>query len=205
MVPLDSTYIADANHTPAPLIAATYTDHDGLKTGYLFAFNRHKTPNDQMQFTPAQLGLSDAPAYVYDAASGTGQSLDQGASFSAPLGAGANAFYVVAPVGKSGIAFLGDKGKFVGTGKQRISSLTDEAGKLTIGVLLAENEKEITLHGFAASAPTAAVYSGLDDPIQYNPVTHYFTVEVKPDANTPVDRSTADPVRHVTVILQTAK
>ena len=205
MVPLDASYIADANKTPAPLIAATYTDHDGLKTGYLFAFNRHKTPGDRAQFTPAQLGLPNASAYVYDYFAGTGQSLDQGASFSAPLGEGADAFYVVAPVGKSGIAFLGDKDKFVGTGKQRISSLTDEAGKLTIGVLLAENEKEITLHGFASSAPSAAIYSGLDDPLQYNSTTHYFTVIVKPDESTPIDRSVADPVRHVTVVLKTAK
>jgi len=202
IVPLDCSYIADAEKEPAPLTAATCTDLDGIKTEYVFAFNRPQTPADEVRFTPAELGLSGS-AYVYDYFSGTGQLCGADAGFSAPLAQNAAAFYVVAPVGKSGIAFLGDQDKFVGTGRQRITSLQDEAGRLTVGVALAESEKSVVLHGYAASAPKVTMVAGQDDDVQYNPVTHYFTVEIKSDAAAPVDKSAGDPVRHLTVVLET--
>ena len=202
IVPLDRSYIADANQEPAPLTSGTYTDHRGIKTGYVFAFNRHKTPADKVHFTLGELGLN-SPAYVYDYFSGTGERVAPHGSFSAQLGRNKSAFYVVAPVGKSGIAFLGDKGKFVGTGKQRIESLCDEAGKLTVGVVLAANEKTVVLHGYAASAPKATVLAGEDDAVQYDPVTRYFTVAINVDGAAPTDKSSSDPVRKMTVILET--
>jgi hypothetical protein len=204
IVPLDSSYIADAQKKPAPLTGSTYTDRGGIKTEYVFAFNRPKTPADEVHFSPAELGLS-GPAYVYNYFSGTGKLLNDDADFTAPLSKGASAFYVVAPVGQSGIAFLGDKNVFVGTGKQRITSLHDEAGKLTVGIVLAQNEKSVVLHGYAAVEPKVTVISGLDDAIRYDPVSHYFAVEVKPDGNTPVEQSTGDPVRQLTVVLETEK
>jgi hypothetical protein len=202
MVPLDASYIADAQGQKTPLTASTFTDHDGLKTEYVFAFRRPKTTGDGIQFSPVELGLT-SPAYVYDYFTAQGVRQEATAGFSATLGDKGSAFYVIAPVGKSGIAFLGDKGKFVGTGKQRIASLHDEPGRLTVGVLFAENEKSVTLHGYADGEPKLTVVSGLDDPVQYDPATHYFTVEVKPDLNVPADRSAADPVRRVTVLLET--
>ncbi|MGH7992880.1 MAG: hypothetical protein ACREDQ_05150, partial [Limisphaerales bacterium] len=204
IVPLDSSYIADAQKKPAPLTGSTYTDRGGTKTEYVFAFNRPRTPADEVHFSPAELGLS-GPAYVYNYFSGTGKLLNDDADFTAPLSKGASAFYVVAPVGQSGIAFLGDKNVFVGTGKQRITSLHDEAGKLTVGIVFAQNEKSVVLHGYAAVEPKVTVISGLDDAIRYDPVSHYFAVEVKPDGNTPVEQSTGDPVRQLTVVLETEK
>jgi len=204
IVPLDSSYIADAEHKLAPLTAGTYTDRAGIKTEYVFAFNRPGTPDDKVHFSPRELGLSGS-AYIYDYFSGAGRLLNNDGKFSSPLAKNASVFYVVAPLGKSGIAFLGDKNKFVGTGKQRITSLDDKAGSLTVGVLLAENEKSVTLHGYAVSAPKVTVLAGEDDNVQYNPTTHYFTVLIKPDANTFVDRSTADPVRQITVVFDMPK
>ena len=160
-----------------------------------------KCPPTKCSFTPAELGLNGS-AYVYDYFSGNGKLLGSDKVFSSSLDKKASAFYVVAPVGRSGIAFLGDKNKFVGTGKQRITSLDDEAGKLTIGVMLAANEPDVILHGFADKEPQAIVVAGQDDAVQYNPATHYFTVRINADTNAPVDSSAADPVRQVTVILQ---
>jgi hypothetical protein len=202
IVPLDRSYIADAEKKAAPMTASTYTDHDGIKTEYVFAFNRPKTPDDKVHFTLGELGVN-GPAYVYDYFSGASQRLDARAKFSAPLARDAAAFYVVAPVGKSGIAFLGDKDKFVGTGRQRIEWLHDEAGKLTVGVVLAANEKSVVLHGYAPSAPKATVLAGEDDDVQYDPVTRHFTVVINVDTNAPVDKSSSDPVRKMTVILET--
>ena len=201
IVPLDQSYLADATDQPSPLTAGTYTDDGGIKTEYVFAANRPKTPADEVQFSSTDLGLS-GPAYVYDYFSGTGKLL-KGNKFTAPLPANSAAFYVVAPVGKSGIAFLGDKDKFVGTGKQRITSLDDQSGKLTIGIALAANETSVTLHGFAASAPKVSVVSGADDDVQYDPATHYFFVKINGDTNAPLERSAADPVHQMTVVLET--
>ena len=202
IVPLDQSYLADAKGQPAPLVAGTDTDRDGIKTEYIFAFNRPNRPAGQVQFKSSEIGLK-GPAYVYDYFSGEGQLLSDGATFSAPLAENSSAFYVAAPVGKSGIAFLGDKNKFVGTGKERITSLDDKKGKLTIGITLAANETSVTLHGFANTPPQATVIAGADDAVQYNPATHYFSVLINADTNAPVDTSAADPVRQMTVVLDT--
>jgi hypothetical protein len=204
IVPLDQCYIADADKQPGPLAASTYTDHEGVKTEYLFAFNRTKTPADSVRFTLGEIGL-DGSAYVYDYFAGTGQKLAPGGAFTAPLAPDASAFYVIAPVGKSGIAFLGDKHKFVGTGKQRITSLRDEPGKLTIGLALAANEPSVTLHGYASAKPAVTVAAAEDDDIQYDPATRYFTVVIKSDASAPTSRSGGDPVRQAKVILEVAR
>jgi hypothetical protein len=199
IVPDDATYIADAQKKAAPLVARTFTDHNGIKTDYIFAWNRRKASANTVRFS------ADSAAYVYDYFADTGRPVESGARFESPLAGNDTAFFVVAPVGKSGIAFLGDKGKFVGTGKERIESLADEPDRLTVGVVLAENEKSVVLHGFASSEPKATVLAGLDDAVQFNPATHYFKVVIKPEAGTPVDRSSGDPVRHVTVLLEVQK
>jgi hypothetical protein len=112
-------------------------------------------------------------------------------------------FYVVAPVLKSGIAFLGDRDKFVGTGKQRISSLQNAPGKLMVNVVFAEGEAAVTLHGYAETAPEVSAASGQAGAVQYDAATKHFSVEVKPDTGTPVDNSGGDPVRHAMVTLKT--
>ena len=202
MVPLDRSYVADAKNESAPLTASTYTDHGGNKTEYVFAFDRGGQSSRKVDFNVSELGL-DRPAYVYDYFAKTAKRLNARADFSAELEKKANAFYVVAPVGKSGIAFLGDEDKFVGTGKQRITSMQDEPGKLTVGVVLAAGEKSVVLHGYAATAPKATVLTGVDDDLQFDSATGHFTIEVKADSTSPTNKSTSDPVREVTVVFET--
>jgi hypothetical protein len=202
IVPLDRSYIADAQRAPAPLMASTYTDRDGVRTGYLFAFNRPQTQEGDVRFSLTELGLG-GPAYVFDYFSGAGTLLQAEGVFSAPLGRNASAFYVIAPVGRSGIALLGDKGKFVGTGKQRIASLRDEAGRLTIGIIFAENESAVVLNGYSAIEPRITVISGAAGILCYDPASRYFSVDVQPDMSAPLDTSAPDPVRRLTVLLET--
>jgi hypothetical protein len=201
---MDQSYVADAKNENAPLTASTYTDRNGTKTEYIFAFNGKNKPASEVKFKLADFGL-DGSAYVCDGFSGTARRLDAGAEFSAPLAENADAFYVVAPVGKSGIAFLGDKDKFVGTGKQRIRSLQDEAGKLTAKVEFAASETAVVLHGYAAQSPKVTVQNGAADKVQYDSATGHFTVGIRPDSKATLDKSGADPVRHVTVVLETTK
>jgi hypothetical protein len=204
IVPLDRCYIADARQTPAPLVASTHTRQGGIRTEYLFAFRRPKTSESQVDFTLAEIGL-DAPAYVYDYFAQTGRSLAAGGAFSATLPKSGMAFYVVSPVGKSGIAFLGDRDKFVGTGRQRISSLKDLPGKLTANILFAESETTVTLHGYAELAPKVSVESGHAGAVQFDAATRHFSVEVECDPQAPLDHSSGDPVRHAKVILKTSE
>ena len=202
IVPLDQSYLADANGRPSPLIAGTYTDHNGIKTAYIFSFNRPKVSGGNVRLTPAQIGFH-SPVYVYDYFSGEGKRLDSDDVFFARLGKQASAFYVVAPTGKSGIAFLGDKDKFVGTGRERIAAMDDQPGRLTVGVELATSETSVTLHGYSEKAPRVTVLAGQDDPVKYDSMTHYFQVEIRADTHSGPDRSGADPVRRLTVVLET--
>ncbi len=204
MVPLDRTYIADAKKKHSPFMAATYTENNGLRTSYVFAFNRSGSAPGEVKASRADLGLN-GDAYVYDYFAASGKPLPENESLTAPLAEKAAAFYVVAPMRQSGIAFLGDKGKFVGTGRQRIAAIEEARHKLTVNLLLAENEDTVTLHGFAKAAPSATILAGVDDPVQYDPTTHYFTMEIKGDRHAPLDRRGPDPVREVTVILETPK
>ncbi len=202
LLPLDQSYIADAQHVESPLVAGTYTDHDGLKTGYVFAFNRSKTEDEKVRFSPSELGLK-TEVYIYDYFTGTARPLNAGKTFSALLAAQASAFYVVAPLGQSGIAFLGDAGKFVSTGKQRIVSLRDEPGKLTVDIVFAKTEESVILHGYAVSAPKVTVQSGNAGAVQYDAATQHFTVELKPDMTLPTEEFMGEPVRKMTVALET--
>jgi len=201
IVPLDRCYVADAARKTEPLIAATYTTANGTKTAYVFAFNRHKTPPTKVHFSSSELGLSGR-VYVYDYFSSTGKELAQDASFSAPLARDASAFYILAPLWRSGIAFLGDRGKFVGTGKQRITAMQDERDKLKISLVFAASEKFAVLHGYSLTPPIITTTNGEHNELKYEPVSGHFSVGVKPDTNIPLDKSQPDPVRKMTVVFE---
>lgn len=203
-MPLDCSYLADAQGKSSPLVAGTFTDHSGIKTEYLFAFNDSTAQTNEVRFTPIELGLA-GPVYIYDYFSKSGKRLESTATFSTPLKNSAVAFFIVAPIGKSGIAFLGDNGMFVSTGKERIASLSERASEMDADVLFASTEKSIILHGYSAVAPEVRVKSGVAGPLQFNMATRHFLVEISPDSAVPLDTSGADPVRHVMVTLRTSK
>ncbi len=60
---------------------------------------------------------------------------------------------MVAPIGTSGIALVGDTNKFVTLGTKRVSTLTDGGGALHATVAFAAGETNVTLAGYAPSAP----------------------------------------------------
>ncbi|MDQ2733055.1 MAG: hypothetical protein M3Y56_15480, partial [Armatimonadota bacterium] len=203
IVPLDRTYITDAQLRDEPLLSSTFTDHNGLRTAYVFAFRRPKRVENRIHFTPAELGFG-GPVYVYDYNRGTTQRLNSRDFYSSVLDAAGVGYYIVAPVGRSGVAFFGDLGKFVSTGKNRVSTLMDEPGRLIAGLTFAAAERSITLHGCAAVAPQVSVQGGTAGAVTFDPVTGHFTVEVQPDMDAPPDATGGDPVRHVTVVFALA-
>jgi len=196
-VPLDQCYLTDATNRGEPLLAATCTSHGGLRTSYVFAFNRNRTQSMSASFAPAELG-NTGKVCLCDSAAGTLAPLASDARFTVSLPPNAAHFFIVAPVGASGIAFFGDSGKFVSTGKQRISELKDQPGKLTAAVLFANGEKTVALHGYAGAKPSVAVQNGTAGEVVYDQATRHFTVELSVDPSTPIESET-NPVRQAWV------
>ncbi len=204
LLPIDGAYLAEAQKQDVPLVAATYTDHDGLKTIYAVAVKHSKAGTDALSLKPEDLGCS-GPVYFYDYFAGTGEKLDKGATLSIGLKGQDCAYFIAAPLGSSGIAFLGDPDKFVGTGKKRISSLQDAGGKLTVEVVLAASEPEVKLQGYAPGAPEVSVQAGQAEPTQYDASTGLFTVCVRPDLNAAPETMDGDSIRKITATLQLGK
>jgi hypothetical protein len=201
LVPTDESVLAEAkasgsagsgSFSKPPMVASTFTDHGGMRALYVFAYARDSVPQTAT-FQPSTLGLTGA-TYVYDVYADAGRLLGAGELFSSSVSSG---FYsVVAPVGASGIAFLGDQGEFVSLGQKRISQLADD-GTLHATIEFAGGEQAVTLHGFAPAAPTVASAGGSIDSQSYDPGTQRFSFVVRPDT-TPSSVTVALSVNPVT-------
>ena len=181
MVPTDDSYLREARGAGGAVSAWTCTDHGDHRTLYGFAFVPGKQKVMDANFgwtiTPAALGIRSA-AYVYDVTHKQGVALAAGKPYSAELEGGQYAFVIIAPIGPSGIAFLGDQDKITSTGKQRIADIRESAEALRVTVLTAPGESAVTLHGFAEVAPICQLADGKALPVQYDAATKHFTVMV---------------------------
>jgi len=120
-------------------------------------------------FRPADLGVT-GKAYVYDYFTGTGTLVDGAAPYTAQVTRDGS-YFQVAPVGRSGIAFLGDAGKFVSLGKQRIRSLSD-SGAVHATVAFARGDGPVTLHGYSPTPVSASASGGSVGQVAYDQATH---------------------------------
>jgi hypothetical protein len=167
----DRTIIAEAQGKTNPSMATTYSDHTGGRTTYVFGFT---SSSASLSFTPAELGYSGS-VYVYDVNNKSGRLLTAMQANADTISD--TAYYVVAPVGQSGIAFLGEQGKLAPLASKRISDWSDN-GTLSVSVLFAAGETSVTLTGYAPSAPTATAESGTVGSLQYDATSKRFTVLV---------------------------
>ena len=164
----------------ANTIRATATGQSGGNIDYL-GISQGQVPTSPTQtasFQPSAMGISGA-AYVYNYFTGQGAIVPPGGSFHDTVTSGT--YWVVAPVGRSGIAFLGDAGKFVSLGSKRISALSDD-GAVHATVAFAPGEGAVTLHGYSPSDPRAVGSPGTAGPVSYDPATGIFSVQVAPPA-----------------------
>lgn len=171
MVGLTVTLAEGAN-----TVRATATGASGGNIDWL-GVSRGTVPIGRSQtatFGLAELGLNQ-PAYAYDYFAGTGTLVARGGSVSATVTTGT--YWVVAPVGASGIAFLGDAGKFVPHGDKRIAHLRDD-GKVHATVAFAAGEGPVTLHGYAPRKPAVTATTGRVGAVGYDGSTKRFTVTV---------------------------
>jgi len=177
IVPLDQMYLADAQGQDTPMIASTYTDHAGLKAVYVFAYKRGN--NTSISFRPSLLGFK-GQVYVYNYFTGSGQVVDARSAYSDTVNEAS--YYLVAPVGRSGIAFLGDAGKFVSLGKKRISQLADN-GHVQATISFARGETSATMFGYSPFLPAVTASQGTVGPVVYDTSSHLFKFSVSPAAN----------------------
>lgn len=167
LTPLDRTYIARARSAAAPMTATARSEHGALVTTYLFAFGGRQA------MTPAELGYG-VPVYCFDYFRRRGKILRPAQALQ--LGDG-TAFRIMAPVGPSGIAFLGDESKFVGNGRQRVARLADD-GTLRARIVLARGETMVRLHGWSRIRPQFRARHGTIENLEYDSATGRFRFDL---------------------------
>jgi hypothetical protein len=183
IVLVDRAVLDEARGVDAPAVGATFSDHGGgQRMSYVFAYAKDGAKNLTASFTPAELGYSGR-VYVYSfstGSTGSGQLVDAGGSFSAPLQNGFG-YWIVTPLGTSGLGFLGDAGKYVAAGKKRVAGWRDD-GTLAIDLVFAAGEGAVTLHGYAPAAPHATASAGTVGAVSWDAATQLFSVDVTPAA-----------------------
>lgn len=183
IVPMDSTYIADARaelqSAPLPpMVASSYSNHGGTRVAYVFGYSRASDGSAQnIGFGAGDLGL-DGAMYVYNYFSQSGQVVAANTTYSDSV-ATSGSYYVVAQIGPSGIGFLGDTGKFVSAGRQRIGPIQDD-GILSTSIQFASGEVNTSVQGYSPTAPVVTATHGSLGLVSYDATRHIFTIVVSP-------------------------
>jgi len=190
IVPSDSTFIADAKNTGAPMVAWTDTQL-GRRTVYVFC-ERRSTP--AVSFTPASMGIA-GDSYVYNYFTGTGQHVDAGGTYLDTIPSSGFSYYEITAIDSHGIAFLGDAGKFVGNGKARVSVLSGlTADALRATVLIAPADIPVTLHGYSSVRPVVTSSNGQVGPVNYEASTGRFAFDIQQNNSAKPAMIDGDPV-----------
>lgn len=167
-------------HAGTNTVRATATGASGGNVDYLGVSAGVVQPGttQDTSFTPASMGIA-GPAYVYDYFAGTGTVVPAGQAYHSAVDRDGS-YYLVVPVNRSGIAFLGDAGKFVSLGRQRITQLHDDGAVVQADVSFAPGEGAVTLHGYATHPVTVLASQGSVSGLSYDAATHLFTFQLQP-------------------------
>jgi hypothetical protein len=149
IAPLDSSYVEQAKDRGSPIVAAARTRHAGSITSYVFAFAQAAEPRTA-RVSPAALGYG-GPVYAYNAFEGHGRYLQPLETLEFPAPAD-GVYWIVVPVGPSGVGFLGDPGKFVSNGRNRVERMRD-IGVLIARIVFSAGEGRLRLQGFSRARP----------------------------------------------------
>lgn len=175
LTPTDASYSSMAQGADTPQIAFTWSDFGTMRTNYVFAFT-HGT-NAQAKFRAADFGIN-TPVYVYDYFAGTGQLVNPADAMEKRI-SGDALYLVLAPVGPSGIAVVGDTDQFVTMGKKRVTGFTDN-GTARVVMTFASGETRRAITGYSPVAPAILAVEGTVGPVTYDEATHLFRVPVMP-------------------------
>ncbi len=173
LAPSDASYTNMAHTTDTPQVAFTWSDFEELRTNYVFAFPQGT--NTQAVFRPADFGVN-SPVYAYDYFAGTGNLVNAADLIQTKI-SGTVLYMVLAPVGPSGIAVLGDTDQFVTMGKKRITGIVDR-GTARVSISFAAGETSVVISGYSPVLPMVAAMEGSAGQVVYNQSTHLFQVPV---------------------------
>ena len=172
IVPSDSSYIRRAKGD-ASITGFTYSDFDAHRVVYVFDWLTGDTG-----FIPAEFGLS-GDVYIYDYFNGTGMAAT--AEQVCNKNESDWSYYVVAPIGQSGIAFLGDKNMFVSCGKNRIHSIIDDGTAVNAAVMFAPHDNTVRIHGYSpALVNITSSANGVVTGLNYSAATGRFEFNLSP-------------------------
>jgi hypothetical protein len=180
ITPIDPTYVEQAKDPQTPIIAAARTRHDGATTSYVFAFGQN-VPARTARFSPAALGY-DGPVYAYNYFNRTGGYLQPSESIEFVV-ADSGTYWIVVPVGRSGVGFLGDADKFASNGKSRVARIRD-AGALTARIVFSAGESRLRLHGFSLARPEVLAAGGAIENLDYDPQSRRFHFDLVAEPGT---------------------
>jgi len=171
--PIDASFVADAESSSTPMVAAT---HSGDETE-VFAYSRASS-QEQASVSLRELGIQ-GPAYAWDWVRKVGRPIPAGGALPMVFENGW-AYAVVTPLSNGGVGILGDTSKIVPLARERFSTMTDSGNTLTIAY--APGETTVSLAGYATRRPTVRAVRGSIDAVSYAVATHLFSVKVHPAA-----------------------
>lgn len=175
LTPVDSSYAAMAHSVDTPQVASTYSDFGGLRTTYVLAYA--VGTNTEVRISPADFG-AEGPVYAYDYFSGAGRVMAPADAVQKAI-AGDALYMILAPVGPSGIAVLGDLGQFAAMGKKRVAALTDD-GTARVTVAFAPGETSRTITGYSPAPPAVTAVEGAVGLVSWDRTTRLFQVTAMP-------------------------
>lgn len=200
MVPSDATFVADADATEQfygisgstasnagnkgqlifpTLIGHTYSDFGASKVGYVFAYTRELNATAPVSFTPQDFGFNGT-VYVYDYFGKAGWTQPASQSITRPVDS-QGSYFVIAAVGPSGMAFLGDPSRFATASKQRFATLSDQ-GQIVATMHFAPGES-VPVAMFAPATPLVSADGAAVSAPVYNSSTGLYTVTVTSQQN----------------------
>ncbi|MHC5083216.1 MAG: hypothetical protein ACYTET_04675 [Planctomycetota bacterium] len=203
LVPMDQSWIADAKGAGGPMIAATYTDHAVGKVHYVFAYSRDDSSKSSVQFTAAELGITE-PVYVFDYYAGVGGILQPGSVYSATLNASKDGtgYYILSPISESGIAVLGDPGKYVTCGESRIEEVSQYEDKVVVNIVAGKGERYLNLIGYADHWPAVKAYNGAAEVDTYDAASGLFRCAIEVTAESKRTMRQGQDIARVVVTLE---
>jgi len=179
LVPLDWTYVSDAEKKGLR-VASTYTDHGkGLRTLYIFAYADSLTRAD-CTVPAADLGVRKK-MFAYDYFVGTGRIIQSDEGVELDFKHDSCSYTIFSPIASNGIAFLGDPQKFVSNGKQRIERIAVSKGILHATILVAKGDRTITILAYSPRAPIFSLVGTVSVESNYDDASHIFRLTVRPE------------------------
>src|SRR5262249_22665091 len=168
------------------------TRHEGSITSYVFAFGQ-TAEQRTASFLPSVLGYK-GPVYAYNYFDKRGMYVEpwQAVEFVVPDN---GAYWIVVPVGASGVGFLGDAGKFVSNGRNRVAHIMD-TGTLAARVVFSAGERRLHLYGFSLVRPAIQAMRAAVENLAYDSHTRLFHFDLVAKSGTsPVVTLWAHPKR----------